>query len=383
MAKLFNVYCDEYSIGFGPLIYQHKPKGVNKKGKPRETKFSIRCLPLGGYVSMAGEGMEDIEELKQVPADRFINNIAKWKRAIVMAAGVCLNFVLGWFLLLGYTCLSSQINYKATSCDFYVMERATYLENDSNFDYNSEDVNHILTLDTEIYQIEVNSFVNNENLSQTFTINPGTLYRDNELGDFWDYLTTISCTSENDYSTIYFFTTSGDEPLKIERKAYVTTNEDETLSYAWDQVVSISRATYRPNFIQAIGLSTRTFFRSCGLIYRAIGQLFTKSGISSLGGPVAIVQQQMQISQYGFGYFLYFWGVISCNLAIFNLLPLPGLDGWHLLVCIVEGITKRDINPKVKAIMSTIGLVLLFGLMIFVTAKDIFKLFNIVIKTLL
>ena len=83
----------------------------------------------------------------------------------------------------------------------------------------------------------------------------------------------------------------------------------------------------------------------------------------------------MEISELGFGYFLYFWGLISCNLAIFNLLPFPGLDGWHFLVLIIEGITKKDINPKVKSIMSLIGMGLLFLLMIAVTIKDIVKLF--------
>ena len=111
-------------------------------------------------------------------------------------------------------------------------------------------------------------------------------------------------------------------------------------------------------------------------IYKALGTIFTKEGINNLGGPIAIVQQQMQISQLGFGYFLYFWGLISCNLAIFNLLPFPGLDGWPFLVLIIEGITKKEINPKVKSIMSTVGMVLLFGLMIIVAFSDIIRLFK-------
>ena len=72
MAKLFGVYCEEYSIGFGPQIVSIAPKGFNRKGQPRETKFSIRAIPLGGYVAMAGEGMEDEESLKQVPPHRFL-----------------------------------------------------------------------------------------------------------------------------------------------------------------------------------------------------------------------------------------------------------------------------------------------------------------------
>ena len=78
MAKLFDVYCEEYSIGFGPKIVSIQPKGFSRSGKPRETTFSIRCIPLGGYVAMAGEGMEDEESLKQVPPHRFLQGVAKW-----------------------------------------------------------------------------------------------------------------------------------------------------------------------------------------------------------------------------------------------------------------------------------------------------------------
>ena len=69
------------------------------------------------------------------------------------------------------------------------------------------------------------------------------------------------------------------------------------------------------------------------------------------------------------------WGMISVNLAIFNLLPFPGLDGWHLLVIIVEGITKKEIPSKVKNIVSTIGMILLFALMAVVFIKDIIGIF--------
>ena len=121
--------------------------------------------------------------------------------------------------------------------------------------------------------------------------------------------------------------------------------------------------------------SFSTFGEYSIAIYKALGQIFTKDGFNQMGGPIAIVQQQMLFSSQGFGQFLLFWGLISINLAVINLLPFPGLDGWHFLVVIVEGITRKEINPKVKAIMSTIGMVLLFGLMIAITFKDIFRLF--------
>ena len=70
----------------------------------------------------------------------------------------------------------------------------------------------------------------------------------------------------------------------------------------------------------------------------------------------------------------YFAGLLSINLAFFNLLPFPGLDGWALLVTIIEGITRKKVPAKAQSIMSVIGMVLLFGLMIAVTVKDIIQL---------
>ena len=85
-AKLFNVYCQEFSIGFGPKLLK-----VRKEG--HETYFSIRAIPLGGYVSMYGEGAE-LEEGVTLPPSRSIDGIARPKRAIVMAAGITLNALL-------------------------------------------------------------------------------------------------------------------------------------------------------------------------------------------------------------------------------------------------------------------------------------------------
>jgi regulator of sigma E protease len=102
--------------------------------------------------------------------------------------------------------------------------------------------------------------------------------------------------------------------------------------------------------------------------------LFTGSG--EVSGIVGIFSTSSTIlADYGFASYLYLWGLISVNLAIFNLLPFPGLDGWQLLVTAVEAITRKKVPTKVKAIISAIGLVLLFGLMIFITIKDIVHLF--------
>ena len=96
------------------------------------------------------------------------------------------------------------------------------------------------------------------------------------------------------------------------------------------------------------------------------------SSWSDAGGIIAVGFVTSQtLNDLGWNYFLYMWGVISVNLAILNILPFPGLDGWQLLVTAIEGITKKKLPSKFKTIMSIIGLALLFALMIVIVVLDI------------
>ena len=108
-------------------------------------------------------------------------------------------------------------------------------------------------------------------------------------------------------------------------------------------------------------------------VFRGIGMLFTGQG--DVSGPIGIAKMSTTVlANFGFERYLYLWGMISCNLAILNLLPFPGLDGWALVVIGYEAITKKQIPTKVKGIISVIGLGLLFLLMIFIIIKDIMGL---------
>ena len=111
----------------------------------------------------------------------------------------------------------------------------------------------------------------------------------------------------------------------------------------------------------------------------ALGNLFIGKGFENLGGPIALFKESANaLNQYGLGTFIYLWGAISVNLGLFNLLPFPALDGWHLLVVIIEGITKKEIPNKVKNIVSTIGMILLFVLMGIVLIKDIVSFVGVI-----
>ena len=112
-------------------------------------------------------------------------------------------------------------------------------------------------------------------------------------------------------------------------------------------------------------------------IVRGLGELITtKDGWKNIGGIIQIGVVSTQIlQQSGFGKFLMLWGLISVNLGIVNLLPFPGLDGWHLLVIAVEGIFRKEIPSKVKNIISFVGVIILFALMALIVVKDIIGLF--------
>ena len=101
-AKKFGVYCHEFSIGMGPRLWHHQFK---------ETTLSLRAIPFGGYVMMAGEddGSEEVEEMKNVPENRRLNGIAAWKQVIIMAAGAFMNIMLAWVILIGINMVQGYV----------------------------------------------------------------------------------------------------------------------------------------------------------------------------------------------------------------------------------------------------------------------------------
>jgi regulator of sigma E protease len=103
--------------------------------------------------------------------------------------------------------------------------------------------------------------------------------------------------------------------------------------------------------------------------------LFQGQNLDQVGGIVAIFSTTSSIlNNLGLGSYIFIWGLISVNLAVFNLLPFPGLDGWHLLVMTIEGMFKREIPSQFKNAISVIGFFILMGLMVFLLIKDILAL---------
>ena len=440
-AKIFGVYCFDYSIGFGPKIFR-------RKRKDGETYFSLRAIPIGGFVSMYGEG-DPAQEEKEVyiPPSRSLNGISHPKKFVVMGAGVFLNFILGFLLLLfANTCLNqmsavSRVSSLSSGDSSYIEELRTkennlyneegkfvlVLNNSENtekkYGYtdaiflqtapNDSDgnnvwiINEVTINETQYYLCRYNR-VSSYSSEYFFNEDPKNInFFLCELGEEekvkegekklfpWleklpDYSKIL--TPEKDMAPINFTIdllkfnsanqtwTDIDAPIKSPASIKTVLNaEDSTYRFSLEgdiKNLSVYFQKYKLNFVDGLKNSGSQFGNSCALIFKTLGSLFTPKGFNNVGGPIKIVQETSRILTNFNPYMLfYFFGVISINLGIVNLLPFPGLDGWHLFVCIFEGITRKDIPSKAKNVISIIGLVLLFALAGAILVKDIIGLF--------
>jgi len=311
VAKLSGIQVNEFSIGMGPSIYQ------NKNG---ETKYSIRALPIGGYVAMEGE-----EEHSNNP--RSFNNANILKRIAVVVAGATMNFILGF---VAFTLIFAIIGYPSNKVDNIIEGSPAYQAGIKKGDIITEinghrvsdlkDLNYIIQ-SSKANSVEIKVSRNNEikivNLKPKFSI-------ENDR-----YL--IGITTELEKSFI------------------------KSIEYGFSRTIEMVMA-----------------------ILSSLKMMITGSfKMEYLSGPVGVVQIIGSESSKGFLNFLQILGLISVNLGVFNLLPIPALDGGKLLFLIIEAIIGRPINEKVEQILTIFGISLLFSLMIYVTIfNDIGRLFK-------
>ena len=423
MAKLFKVYCKEYSIGFGPAIYSKARKG-------HETKFSIRCVPFGGYVAMYGEGMEDDPDFKDIPPERSLEGIKKWKKAIILSAGVILNAILAFILIFisnvafptvaftreavvsGQVLLDQGVK---SGDEIEFIYPSTYEDEGSiyPFSYDYEDneklihAGNFFLVDTDISVGDKHLVMgylpvgnkNEPNFSEGIVLFEGIAK--NEIDEKLVYNTQLEKDfiewAKQDGSPEYYPNFEAGSYLSevdFDFTAHLKFDSQETSKSVQIHVTSSKKAKKIINTYEDIGLSFRrakiwqpfgtslknTFVdygNAASAVFRGLKVLFT-GGIRNMSGIIGIFDTSASLySNYTFATYLFFWGLISVNLAIFNLLPFPGLDGWQLLVTAIEGITRKKIPQKVKGIVSIIGLVLLFALMAAIIVLDVLRIVGI------
>jgi regulator of sigma E protease len=362
VAKAFNVYVREFSIGFGPVLLSWT------KG---ETKYALKAFPLGGYVAMVGEEVSGTD--LNVPFERSLLGISKPKRAMVLSAGIILNLVLAFVLFFasnwGFTqrTLTNQMVITETSVAAQAgIENGEVLVfaplNDGSIPVTTEQ-----GIDT--YRLYINDFQTYEDSLSTL-LNIGKLvdtefvaYTVDSLSDFVEFQLPVR---------IYQDATTFVERQVTIRLDAITTEQGfglEPLGIGFYVVMTDF------TFVEAIAEAGRDWWRGVTLIVDTVINLFRGQNLDQVGGIVAIFSTTSSIlNNLGLGSYIFIWGLISVNLAVFNLLPFPGLDGWHLLVISIEGIFKREIPSQLKNVISVIGFFILMSLMVFLLIKDILAL---------
>lgn len=321
-AKLFNVYCKEFAVGMGPKIFSKKFK---------ETEYSIRALPLGGFVAMAGEeGVDD-----NVPFERSILGIAPWKRMIVMLAGIFMNFVLAFVLFVGiyayqgYAVEAPKPIIAGTMADSPA-DKAGFMAND---------------------------------LIKKITFSDGTTVIPS---DFYEIITYIQMYTD---TTEFVVDRNGTEVTISVTPEFI---EAENRYYLGITMPSATRVDI--NILGALKYGALEVGNTVESMVFTLTRLIRGIGLNAISGPIGIYQVTATQASYGLINILYLMGLLSINVAIFNLLPLPILDGGRVVLTLYELVFKKPMSKKVEQILMVISIGLLLLLMAFVTLQDILRL---------
>ena len=322
VAKKCGVHIYEFSIGMGPIV--HKRIGKDK------IQYSIRALPIGGYVAMAGEVEEDDKNVKK---EKFMCNRPWWQRLLILCAGVFNNFVLALVLL-----FVIALVWGAPSMEPKIEH---VVENTAMANSNARDGDLILSV----------------NGKKTST---------------WD-LAQIELIMKDDDNTYDIEVKHEDGSVETLHVSPEIKEQDgvETRVYG----IQMHQETKR-GFIESVKYAFRKFATVYTSMVRTIGGLVVgKLSLKSLSGPVGIYSVVSDSVKLGLAQVLYLTAFLSLNLGFVNLLPFPAFDGGHVLFVFIELILRRKVNQKVEAIFHYIGFALIFLLMIIVTIQDIIRLF--------
>lgn len=312
VAKLCKVKVNEFSIGFGPTIWK-------KQGK--ETKYAIRLIPLGGFVSMEGE-----EE--QSENEGSFSKASIPKRIAIVVAGATVNIIFGVciYFILAVTSgpyLSNEID---ATIDNYAAKEAGLQSGDKIIEVNGKEINSKYDLDK--------AMKNNSGENVEIKIQRGD---DTEKYS----IKPTEVTFENNF-----------------KKYYLGIN----MKYASDNFANrcINGVMQTNEFISQIGENLK--------------QLFTgKVGIDQMTGPVGISEAVAKTN--GFREFLQMMALISISLGVTNLLPVPALDGGKILILIIEAIRRKPMKQETELGIQMLGFALLIGLSVVITYNDILRIF--------
>ena len=418
IAKICNVYCYEYSIGFGPAIFKHTFRHKRKdrvengnEDKPLykaltktidkdegETQFSIRCIPLGGYVAMAGEDEDNDEDydLIQVPKERTLPGVNHFKQICIMLAGIAVNFLLGFCLLfISYgACQQAYYNYASSEVLVEAEDNplydaglrdgdeitSCYQKYENLYYYVDEDATEPTLIEEPVYYpssepTAIDTYYaldgTGENLSKT-CLNYALSNITNESNGISIEGYGQVYVGENSTRTIYLTYDRDGSSYTLDPVILTTSYSEDDETYSLQTIaISASIVYYYMSTSDAFVEAGETFGYYFVNIYKALGSIFTPTGWQNVGGLVSVYEVSSAAIDSGAAAVFNIWAYISINLGCFNLLPFPALDGWQVLLALIESVSRRKIPKKFKDVASTVGMILLLVLAVALIVKDI------------
>ena len=323
-ARWAGVRVDAFSIGFGPAILKWHDK--------HNTVWKLCCLPLGGYVSIYGqEDMFNRKKYNELPKSKKIGHylsVPAWKQFIIIGAGVFMNFMLAWFIY---------------SADFMFRPRNI--------------------------QLPVIGQVVRDSTAFKAGIKPGDIIMkiDNASIENWGELIIAKELADKH-----------DANVLIARKDKLI-NVKLAPAERWGLIADGSKTMYRKKgFFGSIYSGLRETYHQSKTLLIVLKQIITGERSSKqLGSFITIAQVSGHALEAGFFIFLSIIALISVNLAVVNLLPLPVLDGGYLLILIIEAITRRKLGGKAMEYTIVIGWILIMLLFAFTMWNDIARVFGL------
>ena len=364
-GKALGFKINEFAVGFGPAVFKRRSKKTGEL-------FALRIIPLGGYCAFDGEDeideeqtdekqSEPFEELKNkesekreaVAADEYpeptgvrFNEQAPWKRIIVLIAGATMNYLLALTLLFimffSFGRIYSYIGYAEETLP-PITNTETLCAQDIVLSVDGQDI----YLATDYVDI-----LSGKNKGDTVTVE---ILRRDENKKWQEKTLTVILQTDCRFKSM---TETGNVLLALGL---------DNAKYGFASV------TMKTGFWETIGSAFVYSWKIGGSVLRSLGELITgRLSINAMGGPVTTIKLTSEIASAGVLPFLNIAAFIGVNLAVFNLLPIPALDGCKVIFCIIEWIRKKPVNRKVEAIIHFAGIIVLFGFAILVDLLQLF-----------
>ena len=330
-AKMFKIHVYEFSIGMGPVIYSTKKRREKKlkaKKKVSETIYCIRAIPVGGFVQLAGEGLE---EDKNVKKENLMQSKPVWQRFLVMFFGAGNNFILA-ILILFLSALIFGSPDLSTNIPYVIPDSPAALVG--------------LETGDEIISIAG---------KRTKTLDDVQLY----LTIQGDQKTEFEVRRDGEVYTYEVTPLTGEE------------KEEKQYGFGIQFTNNLEKG-----FLKSLQYGFQKFYSISRQVFITLKELFIGGvSLSQLSGPVGIYTAVDMTRSMGWYSILNLIALLSINVGIMNLIPFPAFDGGRILFLIIEKIKGKPVKAETENLIHNIGFFLLLALLIYVTFNDILRLF--------